>query len=285
MDMRELRYFAAVFELRNLTAAARRCFVSQPSVSAAIASLEADVDTTLFVRHKRGMLPTAAAEQLYPIARRMIDELEAVPKLLRARRTQRTLTLGLMRSLDVRRTLELLAPIAALPDLQLRLVEATARCDARIVSRVMLARRESFVPLWTERYVVALPPSHELVLRDRLRAADLDGVRWIDRCHCENHARFGRGRVRVETAAIAQSEEWALALVAAGVGVAVLPEGVARQSSHIVVRELVDVDVRRDVGIAYGRGRKPSPELARAIALLRSSGGLERATSSGTRRR
>src|SRR5262245_38985357 len=141
MDMRELRYFAAVFELRNVTAAARRCFVSQPSVSAAIASLEADVATPLFVRHKRGVSPTAAAERLYPIARRMIDELEAVPKLFRAPRPRPTLTLGLMRTLDVRRTLELLAPVAAVPELQLRLVEATARCDARIVSRVMLAPR------------------------------------------------------------------------------------------------------------------------------------------------
>jgi Bacterial regulatory helix-turn-helix protein, lysR family len=33
MDIRELRYFSAVFAERNLTAAARRCFISQPSIS------------------------------------------------------------------------------------------------------------------------------------------------------------------------------------------------------------------------------------------------------------
>src|SRR5436190_23940927 len=102
MDVRELRYFAAVYELKNLTAAARRSFVSQPSVSAAIASLEDELATPLFVRHKRGMAPTAAAERLYPIARRMVDELEAVPKLFRTPARPRTLTLGLMRTLDVR---------------------------------------------------------------------------------------------------------------------------------------------------------------------------------------
>jgi DNA-binding transcriptional LysR family regulator len=46
MDIRELRYFAAVFRERNLTAAARRCFISQPSISAAITNLEAELGTT-----------------------------------------------------------------------------------------------------------------------------------------------------------------------------------------------------------------------------------------------
>jgi hypothetical protein len=53
MDIRELRYFNAVFRERNLTAAARRCFISQPSISAAIANLEAELGTTLFIRHKK----------------------------------------------------------------------------------------------------------------------------------------------------------------------------------------------------------------------------------------
>ena len=55
MDIRELRYFSAVFEARSLTAAARRCFVSQPSISAAIASLEAELGASLFIRHKKGV--------------------------------------------------------------------------------------------------------------------------------------------------------------------------------------------------------------------------------------
>ena len=65
MDIRELRYFAAVFRERNLTAAARRCFISQPSISAAITNLEAELGTALFIRHKKGVAPTEAAEQFH----------------------------------------------------------------------------------------------------------------------------------------------------------------------------------------------------------------------------
>ncbi len=74
MDIRELRYFAAVFRERNLTAAAKRCFISQPSISAAITHLEAELGTTLFIRHKKGVAPTASAEQFYAVARRIIDD-------------------------------------------------------------------------------------------------------------------------------------------------------------------------------------------------------------------
>src|SRR3954447_24464234 len=72
MDIRELRYFAAVYRERNLTAAARVCFVSQPSISTAITHLEAELGTTLFIRHKKGVAPTASAEQFHTLARRII---------------------------------------------------------------------------------------------------------------------------------------------------------------------------------------------------------------------
>jgi DNA-binding transcriptional LysR family regulator len=268
MDMRALRYFTAVFEERAVTAAARRCFVSQPSVTAAIAGLEDELGTRLFIRHKKGVSPTASGDQLYPIARRMLDEAEAVRKLFRTPAPRRDLTLGLMRSLDIRRALELLRPLTALPDLHLRLVDAAERCDARLVSRSLVSKRETFVPIWTERYVVALPPTHELALRDSLRAADLIGLRVIDRCFCEHRERLARASIRLETVAIAQSEDWALALVAAGIGAAILPEDIARRAVGVTVRELRDVDVSRQVGLAYGATAPPSTELRQLIESL-----------------
>src|SRR5438034_7769108 len=102
MDIRELRYFAAVFRERNLTAAARRCFISQPSVSAAITNLEAELGTALFIRHKKGVAPTEAAEQFHAVARRIIDEADAAKNLFRKPATRNALTLGLMRTLDRR---------------------------------------------------------------------------------------------------------------------------------------------------------------------------------------
>ncbi|MCK1382974.1 LysR family transcriptional regulator [Bradyrhizobium sp. 21] len=250
MDIRELRYFAAVYRERNLTAAARTCFVSQPSISTAITSLEAELGTTLFIRHKKGVAPTASAEQFHALARRIIDETDAARSLFRRPATRTTVTLGLMRTLDVPRTIALLKPLTARADIALRLVGSDERADARIISKTMLRNDEHFVALWSERYVAVLPPSHPLTLKEKLRAVDLADAPLIDRCHCEQSEFFGRASKRGQTAAIAQSEDWAMALVAAGVGIAIVPEGVARGNPDVAVRE-IEVKVKREVGLAY----------------------------------
>lgn len=258
-----LRYFIAVFEERNLTAAARRCFISQPSVSAAIQSLEEDLDTSLFVRHKKGMSPTTSAEQLYPAAKRMVGEVEGLRALFRSPAPHRDLTLGIMKSLDIARTMELIRPVTGVPDLHLHLVDADEPCDARIISRAKLRDDETFLPLWSERYLVALPTSHPLTVKTKLRVADLAGVALVARCHCENSEMFARAGAPFETTAVAQSEEWALALVAAGLGIAFLPEGVAQGHADVVLREVTDIDLTREVGIAYAGA--PSMDVERLI--------------------
>jgi DNA-binding transcriptional LysR family regulator len=271
MDIRELRYFAAVFCERNLTQAAQRCFISQPSISAAIANLEAELGTTLFIRHKKGVAPTAAAEQLYSVARRVIDEVDAARNLFRTQAVRPSLTLGLMRTLDLPRTIALLKPLTGQADLALRLVGPNDAADARIISKSQLGAEEHFIPLWVDRYVAALPPSHPLTLKDRLRTSDFAGIAMIDRCHCEQSEFFKGAAQTRQTVAIAESEDWAMALVAAGVGVAIVPEGVARAHPDVVVRE-IEVDVRRQVGLAYSAARPPSDALQKLISSVRKQG-------------
>ena len=153
-------------------------------------------------------------------------------------------------------------------DVALRLVGTNDPADARIISRNILRPDEHFIPLWVERYVAALPPSHPLTLKERLRTSDLAGAAMIDRCHCEQSELFGRAASgKRQPAAIAESEDWAMALVAAGVGIAIVPEGVARANSDVAVRE-IDVEVKREVGLAYSASQPPSAALQNFIARL-----------------
>ena len=115
-----------------------------------------------------------------------------------------------------------------------------------------------------------MPPSHPLTLKERLRTSDLAGVAMIDRCHCEQSEFFGRhASSKRQPAAIAESEDWTMALVAAGVGIAIVPEGVARANPDVAVRE-IEVDVKREVGLAYSAARPPSEVLQNFIARLQS---------------
>ena len=96
----------------------------------------------------------------------------------------------------------------------------------------------------------------------------------LGRCRCSFAIKFCKasdgGRAASasrQPAAIAESEDWAMALVAAGVGIAIVPEGVARANSDVAVRE-IDVDVKREVGLAYSAARPPSEVLQNFIAKL-----------------
>lgn len=53
VDLRLLRFFIAIYEENNITAAATRCYVSQPSLSAGLKQLEEELGGTLFERSKR----------------------------------------------------------------------------------------------------------------------------------------------------------------------------------------------------------------------------------------
>jgi len=268
MDLRELTYFNAVYEERNVSAAARRCFISQPSVSAALASLEHELEARLFVRHRTGVTPTAAAEQLYPRARKLVDDAGALKSALRAPSKAARLTIGLMRSLDVDRTREILSLFTRTPDVQLRLVTDGEPSDMRVVSNLLVEKGDTFVPLWSERFVVALPSAHPLASRAKLRALDLAGEPVIERCHCEVSRHLPRGRRRLDVVAVAHSEEWAIARVAPGVGVGIVPAGV-RGDPHVTLRELSDVNVSRQVGIAHPAKRPLSEQAERMVGEAR----------------
>lgn len=65
MDMLSITYFVAAAENLSFTVAARRLYVSQPSISKKIAELEAELGLSLFSRSGKTIRLTAAGQQLY----------------------------------------------------------------------------------------------------------------------------------------------------------------------------------------------------------------------------
>ena len=80
MDSRQLRYFIAVYEQRNLSRAADQANVAQSALSHHISNLEAEFATPLFERKPRGMQPTAAGERLYEHARIILRAMAAAER-------------------------------------------------------------------------------------------------------------------------------------------------------------------------------------------------------------
>jgi len=64
MDLRDLRYFAAIAESGSMTAAAKALHVSQPTLTVAMQNLEEQLKTQLFVRERSGVRLTTTGEEL-----------------------------------------------------------------------------------------------------------------------------------------------------------------------------------------------------------------------------
>ena len=134
MELRALKYFEAVYEQKSISGAARCCFVSQPSITTAIMQLETTLETRLFIRHARGVIPTPAAEKLYPIAKEMSANAVSILNLFSDGPSPVPLRLGIMRSLGAQRMSKLLKQLSTkITNLELTLVDPQEPCDARVV--------------------------------------------------------------------------------------------------------------------------------------------------------
>jgi DNA-binding transcriptional LysR family regulator len=67
MEFRQIHYFISLLEEGTVTRAAHRLNIVQPALSMQIAKLEEQIGQQLFERTKQGMVPTAAARQMYAL--------------------------------------------------------------------------------------------------------------------------------------------------------------------------------------------------------------------------
>ena len=85
MDIKDLRYFVAVYEERGFARAGVLLDTVQSNVSARIRRLELFLDVQLFERRRRGVVVTEKGEKLYRHAKRVIALVEETPAAVRGK--------------------------------------------------------------------------------------------------------------------------------------------------------------------------------------------------------
>lgn len=83
MTLNELRYIVAVARERHFGHAAEACFVSQPTLSVAVKKLEDELGVSLFERGTGEVTVTAVGQQVVEQAQRVLEEADAIKRLVR----------------------------------------------------------------------------------------------------------------------------------------------------------------------------------------------------------
>ena len=74
MTLKQLRYIVTVAESGNITEAAAKLYIAQPSLTASIQELEKEFGIRIFTRSKKGMQLTPEGEEFLGYARQVLDQ-------------------------------------------------------------------------------------------------------------------------------------------------------------------------------------------------------------------
>jgi len=253
MDLHQLRCFVAAAEELHFGKAARRLEMLPSALGRFIRLLEDDLGTRLMARTTRSVTLTADGAVLLKEARVLLAQADALADRFRnsSRRQAATVRLGAIDSAAAGLVPMLLHDFRERsPDVTVQLIEdKTIRLLPRLLSgRLDLAivrppenpdRRLEFLFLLHETAVVAVSDRHPLATRKRLTVADLAEQRLIvperrSRPHSHDLTvkLFAEAGLEPRIAQIADEKQTIVNLVAAELGVAIVPKWTSRMAAR-----------------------------------------------------
>jgi DNA-binding transcriptional LysR family regulator len=287
MEMHQVRYFLAAAKVLSFTRAAEECHVSQPALTTAIKKLEAQLGSPLFHREGRQVALTEFGRRMQPHLGQIVEQAKAAETVAKDFRLlkQVPVRLGVMSTIGPMR----LAGLMAAFERQSPGVETAVREGAPEALAALLDADELDIailnpldglgdnyraePLYTERYVVLLPPSNPLQNRNMLALRDLSEQPYVDRLSCEMREMVmgvcADMDVKLYARFRSEREDWVQAIVMANIGFAFMPEFSVTHPDGIR-RPLIDPAVTRTISLITVPGRKHSRAVAAFIRAIRA---------------
>jgi DNA-binding transcriptional LysR family regulator len=250
MELRHLRYFVAVAEELHFRRAAERLHVAQPAVSEQVRKLEQELGVTLLERTHRSVSLTEAGAVLLAEAKRVLHLAEGAQHAARNAQDRATARLRLgyaaaalpaavPRALQATRLSATGTEITLQRGFAPELIEAVRdhRLDAAVVPLPALARGLRVTRLSDQHAVAALPISHPRAMDRSISLARAARERLIVLPREANRPFYDAVVAACHQAGLSPSllelpdgeVEQALLAIAAGAGMALLPESVAER--------------------------------------------------------
>jgi LysR family transcriptional regulator, hydrogen peroxide-inducible genes activator len=285
MELYQLRYFVEAARQRNFTRAATRLHLAQAALSEQIRKLEQELGAVLFQRGRRESTLTAAGELLRIHAEALLERADVARNAVQALMGLRggRLVIGAIPSVSAGL---LPKPMVAFrrrhPKVELVIVEGTSeevgegvesgRIEIGIIQHPSARSTLDERLLLVEPFALLVPPGHPMAAR---RSVDLEAV-------ADEPFVFFKGRARDSALAACRAAgfeprmacesgelETVRALVAAGLGLALLPQLAARRATPAcALVKLRTPKVERRLVIVARKGHALSPAAIEFEAML-----------------
>jgi len=290
-DLTDLRLFCEVADAGSITAGAEKCAVALAAASTRIRKMEADLGAPLLIRSRQGVTPTPAGRMLLKHARgllgqaaRMREDLSAFAGGLTGEVRLLANTNALTEFLPEALSLFLAAHPQVNVDLEERLSDeivgliAEGVGDVGIVAGTVDVGSLQTYPFRSDRFVVVAARDHPLSARTRMAFAEvldfdivgLERSSSLQRFLTAKAAREGRPlKARIQL----RSFDAVCRLVAAGVGVGVVPQTTARRAAQTMALSVIDLAddwALRELTIVVRAGEDLRPYARELVESLRA---------------
>jgi LysR family transcriptional regulator, hydrogen peroxide-inducible genes activator len=284
LKLKDLRYLVAVADTRHFGRAAERTFVSQPTLSAQLKKLEQYLGVQLIERAPKRVSLTPAGEEVVERARVILEASDEIVELSKGHRDPLT---GRLKVAFLPTIGPYLLPLVAaklrkaLPRLELMLYEYqtgpmleklhSGEIDVGILALPVPVEGLEVLELYREPFTVALPSGHRLAQRNSISVQDLgsETLLLLEDGHCLRDQALeicSTSGMHEKQDFRATSLETLRQMVAAGVGITLLPELASRgaygNARGVVIKPFTKPTPTRTIGLAW---RKSS---ARRVAIM-----------------
>ena len=283
MNLKQLQYFTKLAETEHYRKAAEALYITEPSLNRAVREMEKELGIQLFEKRGRNIFLNKYGHLFLPYVKRSLQEPERGVDLLKAytRPDQGKITLGFIYTMGYTLVPEMITQFQAIDgnggitfDFHQGTTAALIKelkeekIDAALCSSVENEPDVLFYPVAEEELVVAVPKGHPLSNRGSVSLKELEPYPLIafDKSSGLNemiNKLLDQAQVHLKTACHVEEDNAMAGFVAAGYGVAILPDFYTLQYYNLDRIPIADSFERRYLFLALLRQSQVLPVVER----------------------
>lgn len=294
MNLKQLEAFVRVAETKSFSTAAKMLFLTQPTVSAHIASLERELNTCLLIRNTKGVALSEAGKELYAYAEQMLELEQKIRERFGLTGRQSGSVLRIAASTIPSQYLlpDIMARFRKeYPEEQLKLFETDSsgvvemilshKADVGFTGTVLERGSCTYIPFYQDELVILTPaaeryrarkdadiaswiPEEPVILREEGSGTRKEALRLL--------AQTGIDITRLNVAAMMENQETIKRSVSSGMGISILSKLAAREeidSGKLLAFPLGETGGKRDINVIYDAGYPSLPAADKFIKTVK----------------